>query len=69
MYNAVLVLGTQQSDSVIYNMYLFFFRLFPFLGYFKVKWKLIDILKQVCKHISKFGSIINENIKIIECVI
>ena len=35
MYNAVLVLGTQQSDSVIYNMYLFFFRLFPFLGYYK----------------------------------
>ena len=52
------------GEKAIVNIYVF-----PLLGYFKVKWKLIDILKQVCKHISKFGSIINENIKIIECVI
>ena len=31
----MLVLGTQQSDSVIYNMYLFFCRLFSLLGYYK----------------------------------
>ena len=53
------------GEKAIVNIYIF-----PFLGYFKVQWKLIDILKQVCKHISKFDcSIINENIKIIECVI
>ena len=34
--NVVLVLGVQQSYSVTHSMYLFFFKLFSYLGYYRL---------------------------------
>ena len=35
IYNVVLVSGAQQSDSVI-HIYLFFFRFFSIIGYYRI---------------------------------
>ena len=35
IYNVVLVSGIQQNDHYTY-MYLFFFRLFSFIGYYRI---------------------------------
>ena len=36
MYNVALVSDVQQSDSVAYNIYIFFFRFFSIIGYYKI---------------------------------
>ena len=37
IYSAVLVSGVQQSDSVMHtHTYIFFFRFFPIIGYYKI---------------------------------
>ena len=36
VYNVVLVSGVQQSDSVYMHIYLFFFRFFSYIVYYKI---------------------------------
>ena len=48
IYNVVLVSGVQQSDSVIHEcIYIFFFRFFSIIGYYKILRTVPCALQQV----------------------
>ena len=46
-YNVVLVVGVQQSNSVIHIIYYLFFRLFPHISHYKVLSRVSCAIQEV----------------------
>ena len=54
MYNVALVSDVQQSDSAAYNIYIFFFRFFSIIGYYKI----LNIIPCMIQYIKYSGSLL-----------